>query len=141
MNRPDLSVITPSYNCAEFIEDALQSVARQERVAVEHIIVDGASTDGTADIVRPHPGLRWVSEPDRGQSDAINKGFRLAAGELVGWLNADDYYLPGSLAAIAEAGRQHPEADIIYGDCVFVDGEGRLLRSKVEHSFDRGILM
>ena len=141
MTLPTLSVITPSYNSADFIEDAILSVARQEGVAVEHIVIDGASTDTTLDIVKRHPHVRWVSEPDRGQSDAINKGFLRASGDLVGWLNADDYYLPGALEATARAAQNHPEADVVYGDCVFVNGDGAIVRSKVEHSFDRAVLM
>jgi glycosyltransferase involved in cell wall biosynthesis len=141
MTLPTLSVVTPSFNGAEFIEDALLSVSRQEGVSVEHLVIDGASTDTTAEIVKRHPRARWVSEPDHGQSDAINKGFRLATGDLVGWLNADDYYLPGGLEAIAAAAERHPEADVIYGDCVFVDGKGAIVRSKVEHDFDRSVLM
>ncbi len=141
MTFPSLSVVTPSYNAAEFIEDAILSVARQQGIAAEHIVVDGASTDSTLEILQRYPGLQWISERDHGQSDAINKGFLRATGDLVGWLNADDYYLPGGLEAIARAAREHPEADVIYGDCVFVDREGRVLRSKVEHEFDSGILM
>ena len=141
MTLPSLSVITPSYNSAEFIKDAILSVARQEGIAAEHIVIDGASTDNTIEIVKRHSGVQWISEPDEGQSDAINKGFLSARGDLVGWLNADDYYLPGGLAAIAHAASEHPEADVIYGDCVFVDADGRILRSKVEHQFDRSVLM
>ena len=141
MTTPTLSVITPALNSEQFIEDAIGSVSRQQGVSVEHIVVDGASTDRTLPIVRRHGGVHWLSEPDRGQSDAINKGFASATGDLVGWLNADDYYLPGGLAAIARAAQEHPEADIIYGDCVFVDADGRLVRSKVEHAFDRSVLM
>lgn len=141
MSLPSLSVITPSFNSAEFIEEAVLSVFRQERVRVEHIVVDGASEDATVDIVRRHPHVGWISERDAGQSDAINKGFRRATGDLVGWLNADDYYLPGGLEAIAAAAERHPEADIIYGDCVFVDARGNIVRSKVEHEFDRNVLM
>ncbi|HUI84624.1 MAG TPA: glycosyltransferase family 2 protein [Candidatus Binatia bacterium] len=141
MNLPSLSVITPSYNSAEFIEDALLSVSRQEGVQVEHIVIDGGSSDETVQRVASHAGVQWISEPDRGQSDAINKGFLRAGGDLVGWLNADDYYLPGGLAAIAQAAREHPQADIIHGDCVFVDSTGRIVRSKVEHDFDRSVLL
>ncbi len=140
MQLPKLSVITPSYNSGAFIEDAILSVSQQEGVEVEHIVIDAASTDRTVDIIKQH-NLCWISEPDRGQSDAINKGFLRARGDLAGWLNADDYYLPGGLQAIALAAQQHPEADIFYGDCVFVDRTGNILRSKVEHEFDRSILM
>jgi len=141
MTLPSLSVVTPSYNAAEFIEDAILSVARQQGVAVEHIVVDGASTDTTLQILKRYPGVQCISERDNGQSDAINKGFLRATGDLVGWLNADDYYLPAGLEAIARAAREHSQADVIYGDCVFVDREGKILRSKVEHEFDRSVLM
>lgn len=141
MLQPTLSVVTPSYNSAEFVEEAILSVSRQAGVSVEHLIVDGASSDKTLDVVKQRPEVQWISEPDKGQSDAINKGFRKAQGDLVGWLNADDYYLPGGLAAIAAAAQQHPEADVIYGDCVFVDHDGRIVRSKVEHEFDHSVLL
>ncbi len=141
MSLPTLSVITPSFNSGEFIEDAIQSVFRQEAVTVEHIVIDGASTDDTVATLRRYPNAQWTSERDAGQSDAINKGFLRATGDLVGWLNADDYYLPGGLHAIARAAQEHPEADVIYGDCLFVDSGGKIVRSKVEHDFDLGILM
>ena len=141
MTLPSLSVITPCYNSAEFVEDALLSVSRQTSVSAEHIVVDGASNDRTIEIVRKHTTVRWISEPDRGQSDAINKGFLRATGDLVGWLNADDYYLPGGLEAIASAAGEHPEADIFYGDCVFVASDGSVVHSKVEHEFDPSVLL
>ncbi len=141
MSLPSLSVITPSLNGGEFIEDAIQSVLQQESIKVEHIVVDGVSSDNTAAVLERYPQLRWTSEPDHGQSDAINKGFLRATGDLLGWLNADDYYLPGGLEAMARAAQDHPEADVIHGDCVFVDGNGRIVRSKVEHDFDPAILM
>ena len=141
MSLPTMSVITPSFNSGEFLDDAIQSVLQQEVVAVEHIVVDGVSTDDTVAILNRYSQVRWTSEPDNGQSDAINKGFLHASGDLMGWLNADDYYLPGGLEAIARAAQEHPKADVIYGDCVFVDGDGKLVRSKVEHDFDPAILM
>lgn len=141
MNLPTLSVVTPSFNSGAFVEDAILSVARQESVSAEHMVIDGGSKDGTVSILQQHPDLLWTSEPDRGQSDAINKGFRRAGGDLVGWLNADDYYLPGGLEAIARAAQENPEADVIYGDCVFVDERGQIVRSKVEHDFDRSVLL
>ncbi len=141
METPAISVITPSRNSGAFLEDAILSVARQDGVEVEHIVQDSLSSDNTLEILRRHGGLRWQWESDSGQSDAINRGFLRAQGELMGWLNADDYYLPGGLKAIAQAAAEHPEADVFYGDCVFVNGEGSITRSKVEHDFDHDILL
>jgi glycosyltransferase involved in cell wall biosynthesis len=135
-----LSVVTPSLNGGAYIEDAILSVARQQGLRVEHLVQDSLSRDNTLTILRRHPRLQWQWESDAGQSDAINRGFLRARGELVGWLNADDYYLPGGLQAIAQAAAEHPEADVFYADCVFVDGEGNIVRSKVEHEFDPDIL-
>jgi glycosyltransferase involved in cell wall biosynthesis len=140
MPMPTLSVITPSLNCGAFLEDALLSVAQQDGVAVEHIVQDALSSDNTLDVLRRYPEVHWQWESDCGQSDAINRGFLRASGDLVGWLNADDYYLPGGLKAIAQAAAEHPEADVFHGDCVFVDAQGGIARSKVEHDFDRDIL-
>ena len=141
MSLPSISVITPSFNAADYLEDAIISVSRQSGVTAEHIVVDAASTDGTVQLLQRQISLRWLSEPDRGQSDAINKGFLMSTGDLVGWLNADDYYLPRGLEAIARAAQEHPEADVIYGDCIFVDPSGRIVRSKVEHEFDPQVLL
>jgi glycosyltransferase involved in cell wall biosynthesis len=140
MQIPTLSVITPSQNSGEFLEDALLSVSCQRGVLVEHLVQDSLSNDNTLAILRRYPEVRWQWESDCGQSDAINRGFLRASGDLVGWLNADDYYLPGGLRAIAQAAAEHPGADVIHGDCVFVDGEGSITRSKVEHDFDPDIL-
>ena len=140
MELPTISVVTPSLNSGAFIEDAVLSVAQQQGVRVEHIVQDSLSSDNTREVLRRYPELRWQWESDRGQSDAINRGFLRANGDLMGWLNADDYYLPGGLKAIAYAAALHPEADVFYGDCVFVNGEGNITRSKVEHEFDADIL-
>src|SRR5208283_3407905 len=118
MKTPIISVITPSRNSGAFLEDAILSVAQQEGVQAEHIVQDSLSSDNTLEILRRHPETRWQWESDNGQSDAINRGFLRAQGELVGWLNADDYYLPGGLKAIAQAAAAHPEADVFHGDCV-----------------------
>jgi glycosyltransferase involved in cell wall biosynthesis len=140
MELPNISVVTPSLNSGEYIEDAILSVAQQQGVRVEHIVQDSLSRDNTRQVLRRYPQVRWQWESDCGQSDAINRGFLRASGDLVGWLNADDYYLPGGLQAIAQAAAEHPEADVFHGDCVFVDGRGDITRSKVEHEFDRDIL-
>ena len=141
MSLPRISVVTPTFNCVAYLKDAILSVQQQSDVCVEHIVIDGASTDGTVELLEQQKHLHWISEADRGQSDAINKGFLMSTGDLVGWLNADDYYWPNALASIARAAQEHPEADVIYGDCVFVDANGRLMRSKVEHEFDPQILL
>ena len=89
-----ISVITPSYNSSTYLEDAVQSVLIQDYPDFEHIIVDGGSTDGTLDILKKYDHLTWISEPDKGQSDAMNKGFRMSTGDIIVYLNADDYFLP-----------------------------------------------
>ena len=94
MTLPRFSVVTPSFNQAEFIRDTIDLVVAQDYPNFEHIVVDGGSTDGTIDILRSYPHLTWTSEPDRGQSDALNKGFSKAQGDVIAWINSDDYYAP-----------------------------------------------
>ncbi len=119
--RPSVSVITPSLDQGAFIGDALASVAGQRYPGLEHIVVDGGSSDGTVEILRASGGaVRWTSEPDAGQGDAVNKGIARARGEIVGWLNADDFYAPGAAAAAAAFLAAHPEADVVYGDCLYL---------------------
>ena len=138
---PKISVVTPSLNMGRFIEDAVLSVVKQGYPNFEHIVVDACSQDNTLDVLRSYPHVRWLSEPDGGQSDALNKGFRMATGELVGWLNADEYYLPGAFHAVGRFATDNPGADILYGDTIFVDGEGRLQRAKKEHEFSFPVLL
>jgi glycosyltransferase involved in cell wall biosynthesis len=115
MPLPRISVITPSFNQAEFIERNIRSVLDQGYAAFEHIVVDGGSTDGTIDVLKRYPHLRWISEGDNGQTHALNKGFRMATGEIVGWLNSDDTYNAGAFALIGEA-FSDPGVDVVYGD-------------------------
>ncbi len=100
----------------------------QDYPDVEHVVVDGASQDGTVEILRAAPGVRYVSEPDRGLSHAMNKGIAMADGEVIGWLNADDVYLPGALRAIGEAFAARPQAEWATGRCLIIDGSGREIR-------------
>lgn len=132
---PKISIVTPSFNRAEYLEDAILSVLEQGYPNFEHIVVDGGSCDNTVAVLQRYPHLYWVSEPDKGQSDAINKGFRMASGDLIAWLNDDDYYLPGALDAIGQFATCNSDADVIYGDSLFVDQAGRFLRVKKEHHF------
>lgn len=118
---PTLSIITPVYNGEEFISGCIESVVAQNCAGVEHIIVDGSSTDGTVPIIHEkagmHPHLRWVSEPDRGQSDAMNKGIALARAEYIGFLNADDFYEPGALSRVTAIIKKLPAPRFIVGAC------------------------
>lgn len=118
---PLISIITPSFNQAAYIEDTIRSVMTQDYPAWEHIVIDGGSSDGTLDILARYPHLRCVSEKDRGQGDAVNKGLRLARGEIIGWLNSDDTYLPGALRVAAGELDSRRDRWIIMGACEFID--------------------
>jgi glycosyltransferase involved in cell wall biosynthesis len=118
-------------NAAATISETLESVAGQDHPPLEHIVVDGGSTDGTLEILGEREGLRWVSEPDDGLSDAVNKGVAMARGELVGWINADDVYRPGAFARIADEFAARPSAEWAFGRCAIVGAEGEEIRSAV----------
>jgi glycosyltransferase involved in cell wall biosynthesis len=124
---PEISIITPCFNAARHLRDAIESVAGQQGVRVEHIVVDAGSKDGTVEVLKQFPAVRWISEPDRGQSDAFNKGLALARGPLIGWLNADDVYEPGAIAQVVRFFREHPEAFLVNGHLVRVDPDGKPL--------------
>ena len=133
---PKISIVTPSYNQARFIDKAIKSVINQNYPNFEHIIFDNCSTDGTIDILKKYPHLIWISEPDNGQSDALNKGFKKASGDLIGWLNADDLYLPGCFHSVVKTLKMHPGCDVIYGDYRWIDEEGNLIKLCREIDFD-----
>lgn len=124
----DFTVITPNLNYGRFLADCLESVTRQEGVSVEHLVIDGGSTDDSAAVAARFPHLAWSQEPDKGMSDAINKGFDRATGEWVIWLNADDRLKPGVLSRVKQAAA-NSTADILYGAYDFVDEGGGFLRS------------
>jgi glycosyltransferase involved in cell wall biosynthesis len=127
-HRPRVSVVMPSLNQAEFIRSSIESVLNQDYAPIELIVVDGRSRDGTVDILKDYgERLRWVSESDGGQTPAINKGFRMATGEIIGWLNADDLYLPGAVRTGVEFLAQRESADLVYGDADHVDRDGRFI--------------
>jgi glycosyltransferase involved in cell wall biosynthesis len=136
----DLTVVTPSYGYAHYLRDAIVSVAEQTGITVEHVIQDGGSTDGTVELLQELDDLvDWVSEPDEGQSDALNRGIARARGRWIAWLNADEFYLPGGLAALVREG-DRSGADVVYGDTLFSDGEGRLTRVLPQHRFSPFVL-
>ena len=124
-----VSVITPSFNQAAYIEETILSVLNQDYPQVEYIIVDGGSTDVSREIIERYADRLawWVSERDRGQTDAINKGFAHAKGEILAWLNSDDTYLPGAIAEAAAFLEANPQAGMVYGDANLVDQQGTLL--------------
>jgi glycosyltransferase involved in cell wall biosynthesis len=135
------SIVTPSRNQGRFLRDCIQSVADQQGVETEHLVLDACSTDETLAVLQSAPGVQWVSEPDQGQTDAIAKGFRRARGDWVMWLNADDYLVPGALQRVQELAAADPAADVIYGDCDFVDESRRVIGHKREGDFDWGMLL
>ena len=176
-----ISIVTPNYNYGRFLKKNLQSVLAQvesglERSGassssehkndagraecdpgsfrVEHIVIDGGSTDdsvqilerwesfvrGTAAAKESRNSFQYVSEPDNGQTDAINKGLRRATGDIVAWLNADEYYLPGKLALVADCFDKHPDADFVYGEPLFVDKDGKPIRVRYAHRFSKFVL-
>lgn len=126
---PTLSILTAVRNGAAYIDACLRHVAEQDPRA-EHVVVDGGSTDGTVEILRSfaegHPRVRWISEPDGGQSEALNKAVRLASGSLLGWLNVDDYYEPGVLLRAARIARDLPEPAFVVADCNVWNERGTL---------------
>lgn len=125
--QPLVTIVTPSLNQAEFIRGALESVLGQDYPRLECWVIDGGSTDGTLDILRSFeadPRYHWVSEPDRGQADAVNKGWSRAQGAILGWLNADDVYCPGAVHEAVDFLLGHPDVGVVYGECGLIDGAG-----------------
>ena len=129
-HAPRITVVTPSYNQAEFLERTIRSVLDQNYTNLEYIIVDGGSTDGSVDIIRKYESQLswWVSEPDNGQADAINKGLSRATGDWLAWQNSDDVYSPGAFADLVASAKKYPLAGFIVGNISLIDASDRLIR-------------
>lgn len=140
---PRVSIVTPSYNQGQFLEETLRSVLLQGYPDLEYILIDGGSSDESVGIIRRYAAwlTYWVSEPDRGQSHAINKGFRKGSGSILAWLNADDLYEPGAVPAATQAFSNHPDAVLLYGDCANIDPEGKVFSISRSRAYDRDRLV
>jgi glycosyltransferase involved in cell wall biosynthesis len=127
--QPLVTIVTPSFNQIEFLEETICSVLAQSYPRLEYLIVDGGSTDGSLEIIQKYAQRLawWVSEPDRGQTDAINKGFARAQGDILAWLNSDDTYLPHAVAEAVAYLQTHPEVGMVYGDANLVDNTGQVI--------------
>lgn len=138
IGMPKICIVTPSYNQAQFLERTIVSVLNQNYPNLEYIIIDGGSTDGSVDIIRKYEKYiaYWVSEPDDGQADALNKGFDRSTGEILAWLNSDDMYLPGALFKVADTFQKHPDATLVYGDYIKIDAADRCTALRRQPSFD-----
>jgi glycosyltransferase involved in cell wall biosynthesis len=126
---PLVTIVTPSYNQANYLEHSIRSVLAQDYPNIEYLVIDGASKDGSVDIIQDYADrlAGWVSEPDQGQAEAIAKGFARANGEILAWLNSDDLYLPGAVRAAVRALQEKPEAGLVYGNAITIDAQGRPL--------------
>jgi glycosyltransferase involved in cell wall biosynthesis len=127
--RPKVSIITPSFNQCHFLERTIQSVLKQDYPDLEYIIVDGGSVDGSLEIIKAYEDTlaAWISEPDLGQADAINKGFGMASGQVLAWLNSDDEYRSGAVSQAVEYLQSHPEIGMVYARAYYIDEDGRIV--------------
>lgn len=139
---PTISIVTPSYNQGQFIEETIRSILLQGYPNLEYIIIDGGSADGSVDIIRKYADRLdyWVSKRDRGSAHAINKGFARAHGEIFGWLNSDDFLLPGAISRVVEMHKKYPTAVAWVGGCYRIDPDGRILSSIIPYGLDRDSL-
>ena len=128
-NQPLVSIITPSFNQAAFLEETILSVLNQDYPSIEYIIIDGGSTDGSLEIIRKYEQklAYWTSEPDHGQTDAINKGFAKAKGEILAWLNSDDTYLPNAVSDAVAFLSTNPDVGMVYGDANLIDEQSQII--------------
>jgi glycosyltransferase involved in cell wall biosynthesis len=143
MSLPSISLVTCSYQQGRFIESTLKSVLEQNYSALEYIVVDGGSQDTSVDVIQRHAAqlAYWVSEPDAGQTDALAKGFARSHGEIMGWLCSDDLLLPGALETVGRYFQSHPDVDWVFGDAIWIDGQGLPIRPKREMPWSRTVFL
>lgn len=132
------SIITPSYNHGRFIKDTIESVMSQNYENIEHIVMDGGSRDNTIGVLKKYTHLKWFSEPDNGPASAINKGVRIAKGDIIAWINSDDYYEENVFYDIASIFEENPEVSFVYGNLTFVDERKKILRIEKTGRYDVG---
>lgn len=127
-NKPVVTIVTPSYNQADFLEKTIRSVLEQDYPNVEYLVIDGGSNDGSVEIIEKYARRInwWVSEKDNGQADGINKGLQRASGEIIAWLNSDDFYMPGAISNAVQALQSNPAAGFVYGDLQVVNKAGEI---------------
>ncbi|MBT0663014.1 glycosyltransferase [Geobacter pelophilus] len=130
MSSLHISVITPSYNQGNFIKETIDSVIAQNYDNYEHIVIDGLSADGTMDVLKEYPHLNVICEKDSGQSNALNKGFKMAQGDIIAWINSDDTYEPGTFQTVAQYFEEHPDCSVLFGDFHIIDVNGRKLHHR-----------
>lgn len=136
ISTPKISVVTPSYNQGQYIEKTILSVSDQNYPNFEHIIIDGGSTDNTLEILKKYPHLKWVSEKDEGQADALNKGFRMADGDIIAWINSDDWYEPEAFTAVGRWFTENPDKNVVMGDCNLINRNGKVFYTA--DNYERG---
>jgi len=138
-----ISIVTPSYNQSKYLPFTIESVLDQQYPNLEYIIIDGGSSDQSIDIIKKYERSLsyWISEPDRGQSDAINKGWKRVHGDIIGYLNSDDLLLPGSLERVAVFFEKNKDVDFIYGNAIFIDESGKKIGRLNGHPFDLRLML
>jgi glycosyltransferase involved in cell wall biosynthesis len=140
MISPKLSIITPSFNQGKFIRDTIESVLSQNYENFEHIIIDALSTDNTIGILKEYGHLKWISEKDNGPANALNKGFNIATGEILAWINSDDYYESNVFPSVASVFNSDPAVQFLCGDLTIIDEKGEILVKDKTHHFDKKYL-
>jgi len=130
MKKPLVSIITVTFNRAKYLEETISSVKNQDYLNIEHIIIDGGSTDNTLEIIKKYEGaynMKWISEKDEGIADALNKGFGIAKGDIFCWLDSDDTYLPGTIKKVVEIFKKHPQIDLVFGDILIINDKSQVI--------------